>query len=102
MTSGEGRPARRAAVGTPGQTPVYSIQTLRRKYAAPCPSDKESRRKSSNALDRLLPSTTNRFETGIVIAVFTFVRGCFVAHHQPPDEPCANDCRLKSKDIAAM
>jgi len=37
-----------------------------------------------------------------VIAVFTFVRGCFVAHHQPPDEPCVNDCRLKSKDIAAM
>jgi len=39
---------------------------------------------------------------GLFIAVFTFVRGCFVAHHQPPDEPCANDCRLKSKDIAAM
>ena len=37
-----------------------------------------------------------------IIAVFTFIRGCFVAHHQPPDEPCANDCSLKSKDIAAM
>jgi len=38
----------------------------------------------------------------LIIAVFTFVRRCFVAHHQPLDKPCANDCSLKSKDIAVM
>ena len=50
----------------------------------------------------LLPPLPAWYLEEDLIAIFTFVCGCFVAHHQPPDEPCANDCSLKSKDIAVM